>query len=183
MMRFTLVPICCLLMTAMASAQEAAEVMPGNRWLVLLCGLPGDQGHRERLTSACEKIIAAAEPVLGAAPGRVRVLTGDEEMQTALADKANGICTKESMTQLMLDLSQAIPNNDACWVIVLGHAHLYDNQSQFNIVDKDIDQTDFAAIMKPLACAEQVYWITTPVSGFWIKPHHGHRSRLGVHRH
>lgn len=150
-----------------------------NRWLLLCCGLPGDDGHRERLTRACEQILSAAEPVLGVTSDRLRFLAGDEEMQDALTGSVNqsDVCTADSMATAMTELASQVKPQDACWVIVLGHAHLYDNKSQFNILDSDIDQTDFAVMAKALDCQEQVFWITTPISGFWIKPLAG-KSRV-----
>ena len=63
-----------------------------------------------------------------------------------------------------------IRDSDSCWVILLGHANLYGNHSNYNILDADINQVDFAAAAKSITCREQVFWITMPVSGFWIKP-------------
>jgi hypothetical protein len=162
--------------TAETSAETVDSAEPTvalpNRWLLLCCGLPGDEEHRERLTQACEQIISAAELVLGVAPERLRLLVGDEEMRDALADQAKQIdvSTKESVAAMLQDLSQTVQDEDACWIVLMGHAHLYGGSSQFNVLDEDFDQTEFAGWAKPLACSEQVFWITTPVSGFWIKP-------------
>lgn len=143
-----------------------------TRWLLLCCGLPGDDGHRQRLTAACEKIIAAAEPMLGVSRQRMRLLVGDEEMRDAFADQAEGVsvCTKESVAQAIKGLCDQVESDDACWLMMLGHAHFYDGKSQFNVLGSDFDQSDFSAWAKPLACREQVFLITMPVSGFWIKP-------------
>lgn len=150
----------------------AATSKPTKRWLLLTCGLPGDDEHRERLTAACQKIIAAAKPVLGVEAENLRVLAGDEEMQVALADKSKeiGVCTKESIIETMQTLGEEVAESDSCWVIVLGHANLYDGRSKYNILDSDIDQSEFAVAAQSINCREQVFWITTPVSGFWIKP-------------
>jgi hypothetical protein len=150
---------------------EPTQPLP-KRWLLLCCGLPGDEEHRERLTGACEQIISAAESVLGVSPARLRLLVGDDEMRDALADQAKhiGVCTKESVPEALADLSEQVQADDACWIVLLGHAHLYDGASYFNVLDADFDQTEFASWTKPLVCREQVFWITMPVSGFWIKP-------------
>ena len=152
--------------------QPVAATQPTKRWLMLCCGLPGDDEHREKLTSACQKIIAAAKPVLGVEPENLRLLAGDEQMQTALADNAKGIgiCTKQSIIDTIGQLGKEVAPTDSCWVILLGHANLYGNHSNYNILDADINQVDFAAAAKSITCREQVFWITMPVSGFWIKP-------------
>lgn len=157
-----------------ASATQASnnEVEVPNRWLLLCCGLPGDAGHRQRLTEACEKIIATAEPVIGVPPEQLLVLAGDDEMRDALSGQASdvGVCTAESVAAAMQRLSDTVGADDACWVMLLGHAHLYDARSQFNVLDADFDQSHFADWAKSLACREQVFWLTMPISGFWIKP-------------
>lgn len=164
-----------------ATADSKPEVKLPNRWLLICCGLPGDEEHRDRLTQACKQLVTASGPVLGVTPDRLRLLAGDEEMQDALSDQAEqvGITTKESVAAAMEELAETIPNEDACWVVLIGHAHLYDGSSQFNVLDQDFNQTDFAQWAKPLACREQVFWITTPVSGFWVKPLSG-ESRVVI---
>ena len=160
---------------AVSQAESAnaglAAALP-NRWLLLCCGLPGDADHRDRLTAACEKIIAAAQPTLGVPPEQLLVLAGDDEMRDALSRQAKevGVCTSESVAEAMKRLSGTVQADDACWVMMLGHAHLYDAKSQFNVLDADFDQSQFAQWAKPLACREQVFWLTMPISGFWIKP-------------
>ncbi len=54
--------------------------------------------------------------------------------------------------------------------MLLGHASLYDGHSRFNVEDADFDQKLFAQWAKALSCREQVFWITLPVSGYWVKP-------------
>ena len=162
--------------TPPVSSEIATEVKPSvkqnNRWLMICCGLPGDDEHRERLTSACEQLVSASESTLGVSADRLKILVGDDKMQTALQSSASeiGVCTKETIQQTVQTLCDSVEPNDSCWIMILGHAHLYGNRSQFNIQGSDIDQTMFAKMLKPLSCREQVVWVTTPVSGFWIKP-------------
>lgn len=157
-----------------ASKSEASQAAAdaSARWLVLCCGLPGDAEHRERLTEACRKIILAANPTLGVSPERVRVLVGDETMREALHDVVNeaDICTQASTASLLGEIANEVRPADGCWVVLLGHAHLYDAHSWFNVSGPDFDQADFAEWASPLACREQVFWLTMPISGFWVKP-------------
>lgn len=154
-----------------AGAEQTESAMP-ERWLFICCGLPGDDEHRERLTSACTQLATAAESVLGVSAQHVRLLAGDEQMQNDLQAVATnvGVCAKETVQTMMADLCQQVPDDGSCWVILLGHAHLYGSKSQFNILDVDFDQNDFGEWAKPLQCREQVFLITLPVSGFWTKP-------------
>lgn len=143
-----------------------------ERWLLVCCGLPGDATHRERLTSSCEKILAAAGPVLGVPSDQVSMLAGDEQMRQTLAVHSEnvGVCSSESVAAAVGDLVERAGADDACWVILLGHASFYGGRSQFNVSGPDFDQEQFAQWLSPLSCREQVVWVTLPVSGFWIKP-------------
>lgn len=156
----------------LATSAPDTGAVAADRWLILCCGLPGDDEHRERLTGACEKIIAAAQPVLGVDPNRLRVLAGDEAMRESLDGAADeiGVCTRESVAEAIAGLAGDAHTNDGCWIILLGHSHLYDTQSSFNVLGPDFDQAEFARWAEPLACREQVFWLTMPISGFWIKP-------------
>ena len=150
--------------------QTTAKASKSNRWLLLCCGLPGDDGHRERLTGACRRIAEASEKVLDVSADRFLFLAGDEQMQQELQElvPSGQVCTKESLQDSMSLLGESLQPNDACWVMLLGHAHLYGARSQYNILGPDIDQADFGKIAGVLTCQEQVFWITTPVSGFWV---------------
>lgn len=164
-----------LLFAAVAQAEDA---LPGagptapDRWLLLCCGLPGDNDHRERLTDACRNIVAGAESVLGITPERITILAGDDAMRESLASEANevGVCDKESVAVSLQKLGEEIPADAGCWVVLLGHAHLYGSSSQFNVHGPDFDQDEFAHWAKPIACREQVFWLTMPISGFWTNP-------------
>ncbi len=163
------------LLSAAARAQDApSETLPAtpNRWLLLCCGLPGDSGHRERLTDACRNILRGAQSVLEIPPDQIGVLAGDEQMQQALASDAVdvGVCSKDSVATALQELSETIPSDAGCWVILLGHSHLYGSSSQFNVLGPDFDQDDFARWARPIACREQVFWLTMPISGFWTQP-------------
>lgn len=70
----------------------------------------------------------------------------------------------------MHELSEKVSPDAGCWIVLLGHAHLYASSSQFNVLGPDFDQEQFAAWAMPLACREQVFLLTMPISGFWIKP-------------
>lgn len=163
-----------LLFATLARAQDAppetGSAAP-NRWLLLCCGLPGDSDHRERLTEACRNIIAGAQPVLNIPPEQIKILAGDKEMQEALAGDAGniGICNRESVADSLRELSENVPPDAGCWILMLGHAHLYGSSSQFNVLGPDFDQDEFAGWAKPINCREQVFWLTMPISGFWTK--------------
>jgi hypothetical protein len=155
-----------------AGGQPTATSGNSERWLLICCGLPGDEEHRALLTKACRDLISAAEPLLGVTSARLRVLVGDDEMQDAISDVAKNIevCTKASVKTAIEELNERVPQDAACWIVLLGHAHLYGQRCQFNVSGEDIDQKAFGEWSNQLTCREQVFLITLPVSGFWIRP-------------
>jgi len=154
-----------------AFANETSE-LPSKRWLIVVCGLPGDDGHREKLTTAVRKISAAADPIFQVENARLTVLAGDEQMVSDLqSDIPNAaVCTGESVAAVIDNVSKQIQPQDSCWVILLGHSQFYAGRSSFNVQDRDFDATDLAKWMKPIQCRERLYFLTMPVSGFWLKP-------------
>lgn len=148
------------------------EGVESNRWLIVLCGLPGDSGHRERLTDAVQKIAGASQSVFQVAPDRIRFLAGDETMvgELGAAISNPGICDRESVPQLFQSLGEEIQPQDSCWIILLGHAQLYSGRSTFNVKGLDFDATAFSKWLTPIQCRERVIMLTMPVSGFWLKP-------------
>src|SRR5262249_572604 len=59
---------------------------------------------------------------------------------------------------------------DTFWVIVMGHAHYDGRHSHLNIPGPDLDERAFAKLFSGLKSREQVFFITTPASGFFLKP-------------
>ena len=150
---------------------QPADPQP-NRWLLLTCGLTGDDEHRERMTQACRRILSFAEMTLSVPAERIRFLAADEQMQSELSDvfEASDVCTSESVEAAITEFGETIPETDSCWVIMIGHAHLHGKLSQYNVLDADFDQFQFGEWAQNLKCKEQVFWLTFPVSGYWIRP-------------
>ena len=170
---------------ARQSGPAIVELKPGNRWMLICCGLPGDEVHREKLTSAVERIVSATEPVFEVAPNRLRVLVGDEAMAEALKDSkardsmgGTEVCTADEIAASLQTLAKQIQANDSLWVIVMGHAQLYSGRSTFNVKGKDFDATEFSKWLEPVQSRERVLMLTMPVSGFWIKPLRGPKTVL-----
>ncbi|MDX1928861.1 MAG: hypothetical protein SFV81_20185, partial [Pirellulaceae bacterium] len=171
----------------MAGAQTAATYAPeelrrhfqneatGHRWMLICCGLPGDDMHRERLTTAVARIVGATEPVFEVPSNRLRVLVGDETMADALKDLSvrPDVCTAEETAASLQALAKQIQPNDSLWIICLGHAQLYAGRSTFNVKGKDFDASELSKWLAPVQCRERIVMLTMPVSGFWIKPLRG----------
>ncbi len=163
-----------------AGSIDAQHAQAGDRWLVLLCGLPGDGDHRERLTGAVENIAASAESVFHVSPERVKILVGDEAMVDSLKGTLpdTGICDRDSVAELLQKTGKRIKPQDSCWFILLGHAQLYAGRSTFNVQGRDFDASELSKWIEPIQCNERVFLLTMPVSGYWLKPLRGPKTVL-----
>ena len=171
---------CCAAGSVVTGANAAAEsdsdgdaaASVAERRMLICCGLPGDDRHREQMTAAIESLITTSQTVLGVPPEQLTILAGDEVMQSALQPlhSATGICTRETLETALADAAKTLKPSDAYWVLMIGHSHPYGVESQFNVSGRDINQSQFAQAAAAIECREQVFWLTQPLSGFWIKP-------------
>ncbi|QDV88464.1 hypothetical protein [Planctomycetes bacterium TBK1r] len=157
---------------AESDAEAAAAASVANRRMLICCGLPGDDRHREQMTAAIESLITTSQTVLGVPPEQLTILAGDEVMQSALQPlhSETGICTRDTLETALADAAKTLKPSDAYWVLMIGHSHPYGAESQFNVSGRDINQSQFAQAAAAIECHEQVFWLTQPLSGFWIKP-------------
>lgn len=167
------------------SGEAAYELGPrdnnerqSHRWLILMCGLPGDDAHRERLTAAVIRIASAAEVVFNVDPQRLTVLVGDQAMAEAVSGEVAdpAVCTRQSVESTFRQLGTRVAPGDSCWVVLLGHGQLYAGRSTLNIEGPDFDATELARWAQRVQCNERVFFATMPTSGFWLKPLAGPRT-------
>ena len=158
-----------------AQGQVSAVTTPisdaGTRRALVLCGLPGDAAHRKLLGDSLELIYSGLASH-GFAAENVHLLWGDEptDKDGPALKASRGICSRESITKAVADLQAATQPTDTLWVIVLGHAHYDGRYSWLNVSGDDLHQLDFGRLFEEVRCREQVFFITTPVSGYFQKP-------------
>lgn len=144
----------------------------GVRRALVICGHPGDRDHRKLYAETIEKLYAALTQHHGFATDHVQVVFGGEASpQDGPALKSvKELGTREVIEKVAAELRGQFQPDDSLWLIVLGHAHYDGRYSWFNLPGPDVNQLDFAKLFSGLTCREQVFWITTPVSGFYLKP-------------
>ncbi|HJT31209.1 MAG TPA: hypothetical protein VJ783_04105, partial [Pirellulales bacterium] len=144
----------------------------GVRRAVIVCGLPGDAEHRELFARTIEQLYAGLTGRLAFKAEDVAVLFSDETNdKDGLALQANrGPATQEQLTKTVGEFTKTLQPADALWVFVFGHAHFDGRNCWLNLPGPDINQVEFGKLFAPLACREQVFFITTPASGYYIRP-------------
>lgn len=150
-------------------ATTATAKTSGTKRALILCGLPGDAAHHKLYSETVTKLHEGVSQRLGFTD--VQILFGDESVD-ADADiiKSAGQATREELEKSITALRSRLQPEDTLWVIVVGHSHYDGKHSWLNLPGPDIQQFDFAKLFEGIPAAEQVFFLTTPTSGFYIKP-------------
>jgi hypothetical protein len=155
-----------------ASVTTLANTVPsGTRRAVIVCGLSGDAAHHKLFAESIVKLQQGLTSQLGFAAGDVQILFGDAAQQSdAEVIQTAKRATREELEKVVATLRETLQAEDALWVIVLGHSHYDGKHSSLNLSGPDIHQLDFAKLFNGIACRQQVFVVTTPTSGFYVKP-------------
>ncbi|HEV3003717.1 MAG TPA: hypothetical protein VGX78_04620 [Pirellulales bacterium] len=153
-------------------AEDPPQVNPQGRQALIVCGLPGDVDHRKLFAETVEKLYAGLTTRLGCTPEHTTVLFSDEatDKDGPALRASRGLATREKLAEVVDEAQSSLKPDDALWVFVLGHAHFDGRFSWLNLPGPDMNQVEFGKLFAPIACREQVFFMTTPVSGFFIKP-------------
>ena len=183
-LRFLLTLASTSLLAPLALAQQAAKppappdvkvagaIGGGTKHALVICGHPGDKDHRQPFAATVEKLHKALVERYGYSPSHVRVQFGAPVAEgdgPVLAGPRGG-ATREEIEAAAAKLREVLQPQDTLWVIVMGHAHFDGKHSFFNIPGPDMNEQEFGKLFAGLNCREQVFFITIPTSGYYIKP-------------
>jgi hypothetical protein len=139
---------------------------------MIVCGLPGDDEHRKLFAETVEKLHKALTEKYGFPAAEVLVRFGVEGQPgdgPALSG-SRGLSNREGIAADVEELRKRLAAEDTLWVIVIGHGHYDGRHSYWNIPGPDLDGRAFAKLFEGLKSREQVFFITTAASGFFLKP-------------
>ena len=142
-----------------------------TRRAIILCGLPGDADHRKLFGESVELLYDGLTHHHGFKAEDVHVLWPDApvEKDGPAVKSTRDIATREAVAKSVEEIRAALTPSDALWVFVLGHGHYDARQSWLNLPGPDISHVEFGQLFAKVACKEQVFFITTPCSGFYLK--------------
>jgi hypothetical protein len=157
---------------AQAPAEPSKPAPTGVRRALVICGLPGDEEHRVLYAGAVEKIAKALVDRCGFREADVWVRFGVEpsEGDGPALKGSRGLSTVENLTADVALIRKASTPEDALWVIALGHGHYDGRRSHLNLPGPDPTDSSFARLFDNIPAKEQVFFITTSASGFFLKP-------------
>jgi len=154
------------------SAGESAtpNTRAGQRWAVILVGIPGDDAHAalfRKTADAWQKWLTEslqfpAEQVL-----RLPAATAD---QAAEKTDSPAPLTAERIRTIFAELSEKLGADDTLWVFTLGHGNYDGKHAWFHVAGRDPSNEDFGRWLAELRCREQVLWLTHANSGWFVKP-------------
>ena len=154
---------------------QATDQPAARRFAVIICGHPGDVDHVEMFQGSVDKIRMGLAAHYQFAPENIHVFIGDEESkkaeeeQPAVASSATP-ATKEIIAFELQSLKTQITENDSLFVIVIGHTHFENNLAWLNLHGPDLQQKEFAAMFEGIGAKKQIFFITNPCSGYYIRP-------------
>jgi hypothetical protein len=159
-----------------AEAGPAARVEPADRGLtppqkrhaLILCGHPGDAEHVKSFTETVRKLGDGLAKTIDIPKERQYILFGADRPKDLPG--ATGPATREAVIAKVAEVKKAIRPEDGLWVICLGHCHHDGRQAWWNLPGPDISAAEFGKLFADLTCREQVFVMTTSLSGFFVAP-------------
>jgi hypothetical protein len=162
-----------LVLAAFSNSSGAdSDAASGTRHALIICGLTGDAPHHALFSQTIETIYAAITTHHGFASENVTLLWSEPKADNdgPALSASIGSATRESLGQATTKVIEALQPQDALWVFILGHAHFDGKNSWLNLPGPDMNQAEFGSLFSSAACREQVFFMTTAASGFFIKP-------------
>jgi hypothetical protein len=156
-----------------AAAWAAAEPTPeqpapqnGTSHALILVGLPGDAAHDKLFAAVAGQWRSWLTDTLDFPSANVHILFGKE----GKPDLARGPATREAIEREVTDLKQALRPDDRLWLFFLGHGDYDGERASFHIPGRDLHGDDLHKLFAEVRCREQVFWMTTSASGWFLKP-------------
>ena len=164
--------IVCYTPTGVAQGIAGKESTPsGTRHAMIVCGLPGDAEHEAVFATVLKGLCDGLTERCRFPADQVLVWSGSERQdEKAPANcRYQGPALREAIQAGAKRLREGVRREDALWVIVLGHAHFDGRLAWLNLPGPDIDVEEFGSYFQGIMCGEQVFFLTTPVSGYATK--------------
>jgi len=148
----------CVTVVGVWSGDPARAVSNGRALIVV--GLPGDAAHEARFAETATQWVAWLTGPDGFKTEDVRVLG---------APGGRGPASREAVAREFAAIRVALGKDDRLWVFWLGHANADDGHAYLHLPGPDLRDDEFAALFRGVTCREQVVWVTSTASGWFVK--------------
>ncbi|HEV3115925.1 MAG TPA: hypothetical protein VGY58_02650 [Gemmataceae bacterium] len=150
-----------------APAGETSVEKPastGTSRALIIASIPGDDEHEEQFARIIKDWQTSLTQSMDFAAADVHVLFGKQSRE-GLGKPA----TRENFEKEIAELSQTLKPADRLWVFFVGHANYDAEHAYFHLAGRDFSADELAKHFAALRCREQVFWLTTPASGWFMK--------------
>jgi hypothetical protein len=156
------------LLLAVTAQATGAEGGRGVKRALIVCGLPGDDEHRSLYADAVLSLHKSLTGRYGFTASEVMVRFGAGDGKGLSVSR--GPSDRAGIESDVAELRRKLGPDDTLWVIVVGHCYYDGRHSYLNIPGPDLDERAFGKIFEGLKAREQVFFVTTSASGFYVKP-------------
>lgn len=160
-----------LLVIVSLHSTAVCEDSSGHQHALIICGLPGDDEHREQFTESVIQLRAALTGRFGIHESRMHIQFGrwkeDDSIDSAIGPA--GRSTSDEIAAAIRQLAATATQADTVWVFVIGHAYQRDGNSYLSIPERDISHREFSRLFDSLMAKQTLFFICTPASGPWIR--------------
>jgi hypothetical protein len=132
---------------------------------LILVGLPGDAEHEAAFADVAGQWRRWLVDALGFQADNVHVLFG----RAGRPGLAQGPATRTAIERAVADLKKALRPADRLWVFFLGHGDYDGERASFHLPGPDLHADDLGKLFTGIACREQVFWMTTSASGWFLR--------------
>jgi hypothetical protein len=139
------------------------------RRALLLCGHPGNAEYRRIYTEVVRDLRRGLIEHWNFPADEIVVLSGTQDESLAHGGPHAGPATHERIRMAIDELAARLAPQDTFWVFVVGHAHFDGRRTFFNLPGPDLDTDEFGKWFQAVACREQVFFVTTALSGYAIR--------------
>jgi hypothetical protein len=142
---------------------------------LIVVGLPGDLEHAALFK---DTVLAWQKWLTGPLQfpaDRVHILFGDRGVPSLGA----GPATRQEVADEVAAIRRRLAPEGRLWVFFLGHANVTGQHAFLHLPGPDLRDDELGALFKGIACREQVFWITTAASG-WFLPGLSAQGRIVI---
>jgi hypothetical protein len=138
---------------------------PGTSRALIVVGLPGDADYENLFAALAGQYRDWLTRTLDFEPAEVRVLFG----KAGKPGLARGPATRDALEREVGELKERLRPEDRLWVFFLGHANRDGDQAFLHLPGPDVTAARLGKLFGSLACREQVFWVTTSASGWFLR--------------
>ena len=131
---------------------------------LIVVGLPGDDDHATQFKDTALAWRKWLTGPLQFPAGGVRILFGDQGEPSLDA----GPASRQAIAEEVATIQRTLAPDGRLWVFFLGHANVRGQHSFLHLPGPDLRDDELGALFKTLKCQEQVFWVTTPASGWFL---------------